>query len=90
MESLSQAAIKLGMSSTEARLLAVQTAVGSAKLASVSDEDLAKLRNNVTSPGGTTQRAILSFEQAGLRGVVDDAVSAARQRSLELSEEFGA
>ena len=89
MESLTEAAIKLGMSSKEARLLAVQTAVGSAKLASVSDEDLAVLRNNVTSPGGTTQQAILSFEQAGLRGVVDDAVSAARKRSLELSEEFG-
>ena len=90
MESLTEAAIKLGMPSPEARLLAVQTAVGSAKLASVSDEDLAKLRNNVTSPGGTTQQAILSFEQAGLRGIVDDAVSAARKRSLELSEEFGA
>jgi pyrroline-5-carboxylate reductase len=89
MESLTEAAIKLGMSSKAARLLAVQTAVGSAKLASVSDEDLAILRNNVTSPGGTTQQAILSFEQAGLRGVVDDAVSAAKKRSLELSEEFG-
>ena len=89
MESLTEAAIKLGMPLPEARLLAVQTAVGSAKLASVSDEDLAKLRNNVTSPGGTTQQAILSFEQAGLRRVVDDAVSAARKRSLELSEEFG-
>jgi pyrroline-5-carboxylate reductase len=56
----------------------------------VSDEDLAKLRNNVTSPGGTTQQAILSFEQAGLRGIVDDDFSSARKRSLELSEEFGA
>ena len=90
MESLTEAAIKLGMSLPEARLLAVQTDVGSAKLASVSDEDLAKLRNKITSTGGTTQQAILTFEQAGLRSVVDDAVSAARKRYIELSEEFGA
>ena len=90
MESLTEAAIRLGMPAEEARLLAVQTAIGSAKLAGASDDKLAQLRNNVTSPGGTTEQAVLSFEQSGLRGVVDDAVLAARRRSIELSEEFGA
>ena len=90
MESLTEAAIRLGMPAEEARLLAVQTALGSAKLAGASDDKLAQLRNNVTSPGGTTEQAVLSFEQSGLRGVVDDAVLAARTRSIELSEEFGA
>ncbi len=90
MESLTEAAIRLGMSPEEARLLAVQTAIGSAKLAGASDDKLSQLRNNVTSPGGTTEQAVLSFEQSGLRGVVDDAVQAARKRSIELSEEFGA
>ena len=90
MESLIDAAIRLGMPPEEARLLAVQTAIGSAKLAGASDDKLSQLRNNVTSPGGTTEQAVLSFEQSGLRGVVDDAVLAARKRSIELSEEFGA
>ena len=90
MESLTEAAVRLGMPAEEARLLAVQTAIGSAKLAGASDDKLSQLRNNVTSPGGTTEQAILSFEQSGLRSVVDDAVLAARKRSIELSEEFGA
>ena len=90
MESLTEAAIRLGMPAEEARLLAVQTAIGSAKLAGASDDKLSQLRNNVTSPGGTTEQAVLSFEQAGLRSVVDGAVLAARKRSVELSEEFGA
>jgi pyrroline-5-carboxylate reductase len=90
MESLTEAAIRLGMPPEEARLLAVQTAVGSAKLAGASDDKLSQLRNNVTSPGGTTEQAVLSFEQSGFRDVVDDAVLAARKRSIELSEEFGA
>lgn len=90
MESLTEAAIRLGMPAEEARLLAVQTAIGSAKLAGASDDKLSQLRNNVTSPGGTTEQAVLSFERAGLRGVVDDAVLAARRRSIELSKEFGA
>ena len=90
MESLTEAAIRLGMPAQEARLLAVQTAVGSAKLAAVSDDKLSQLRNNVTSPGGTTEQAVLSFEQAGLRAIIDDAVLSARKRSIELSEEFGA
>lgn len=90
MESLTESATRLGMPAEEARLLAVQTAIGSAKLAALSDDKLAQLRNNVTSPGGTTEQAVLSFEQAGLRSLVDNAVLAARKRSIELSEEFGA
>lgn len=90
MESLTEAAVRLGMPEEEARLLAVQTAIGSAKLAAASDDTLAQLRKNVTSPGGTTEQAVLTFEQGGLRSAVDDAVLAARKRSLELSEEFGA
>ena len=89
MESLTEAAIRLGMPAQEARLLAVQTAVGSAKLAAVSDDKLSQLRNNATSRGGTTEQAVLSLEQAGLRGIIDDAVLSARKRSIELSEEFG-
>lgn len=88
MESLTASAIELGMSASTARQLAVQTGLGAAKLAGASEEDLAVLRQNVTSPGGTTEQAVLSLEANGLRAIVKGAVGAAKQRSVELSEEI--
>ena len=89
MESLADAAIELGMSPQTAHQLSVQTALGAAKLAQASDDGLAKLRENVTSPGGTTEQAIESFEASELRAIVMSATRAAKKRSIELSEEFG-
>ena len=89
MESLANAAIELGMSPQTAHQLSVQTALGAAKLAQASDDGLAKLRENVTSPGGTTEQAIESFEASELRAIVMSATRAAKKRSIELSEEFG-
>ena len=89
MESLADAAVELGMSPQTAHQLSVQTALGAAKLAQTSDDALAKLRENVTSPGGTTEQAIKSFEAAELRAIVMSATRAAKKRSIELSEEFG-
>ncbi|MDB2441238.1 pyrroline-5-carboxylate reductase [Luminiphilus sp.] len=89
MESLADAAVELGMSPQTAHQLSVQTALGAAKLAQTSDDTLAKLRENVTSPGGTTEQAIKSFEAAELRAIVMSATRAAKKRSIELSEEFG-
>ena len=89
MESLADAAIELGMSPQIAHQLSVQTALGSAKLAQTSDDTLARLRENVTSPGGTTEQAIKSFEASELRTIVMSATHAAKKRSIELSEEFG-
>ncbi|MDB2654151.1 pyrroline-5-carboxylate reductase [Luminiphilus sp.] len=89
MESLADAAIELGMSPQTAHQLSVQTAMGAAKLAQASDDGLAKLRENVTSPGGTTEQAIESFEASELRAIVMSATRAAKKRSIELSEEFG-
>lgn len=90
IESLTEAAIALGMDSERARKLALQTALGASRLASISDEDAATLRKNVTSPGGTTERAIQTFEASDIRGIVAQATQAAALRSIELSEEFGA
>jgi len=89
IESLTEAAIALGMDSERARKLALQTALGASRLASISDEDAATLRKNVTSPGGTTERAIQTFEASDIRGIVAQATQAAALRSIELSEEFG-
>ena len=89
MESLADAAIELGMSPQIAHQLSVQTALGAAKLAQTSDDTLARLRENVTSPGGTTEQAIKSFEASELRTIVMSATHAAKKRSIELSEEFG-
>ncbi|MDA9915408.1 pyrroline-5-carboxylate reductase [Luminiphilus sp.] len=89
MESLADAAIELGMSPQTAHQLSMQTALGAAKLAQASDDGLAKLRENVTSPGGTTEQAIESFEASELRAIVMSATRAAKKRSIELSEEFG-
>jgi len=89
IESLTDAAIALGMNSESARKLALQTALGASRLASLSSEDAATLRKNVTSPGGTTEQAIQAFEASDIRGIVVQATQAAARRSLELSKEFG-
>ena len=90
IESLTDAAIALGMQSESARKLALQTALGASRLASLSSEDAATLRKNVTSAGGTTEQAIQTFEASDIRGIVAQATQAAARRSLELSKEFGA
>ncbi len=89
MESLTDVAVEMGLSAEMAHLLAVQTSLGASTLASLSNEDTATLRKNVTSPGGTTERAIHSLEESNLRGIIASAAKAAARRSIELSEEFG-
>ncbi len=86
MEALEQAGERLGLPADTARLLTLQTALGAARMAIESGEDPAELRRRVTSPGGTTERAIAAFEADDLAGVVLRALSAARDRSVELSQ----
>ncbi|GGY53315.1 pyrroline-5-carboxylate reductase [Bacterioplanes sanyensis] len=90
MEAMIEAAEKMGMSRETATKLTLQTAAGAAEMARQSDVDPAELRRRVTSPGGTTQQAIATFEAAHLRDVVDAAMQAACQRAAELSQELGA
>ena len=89
MEALENAGEHLGLPRETARLLTLQTAFGAAKMALESNEDLAELRQRVTSPGGTTQRAINVLQQHKLEAVFDEALRAAHQRSVELAELFG-
>lgn len=89
MEALEQAAIDAGLDQKTARLLTQETALGAAKMALESSESAATLRHHVTSPGGTTEAALGVMEKQGLRGILHDAVVAAKQRSEELSDELG-
>jgi len=85
MECLEEAAKKLGLPNEIFHLLTLQTALGSAKMAMESDLPLEQLRRNVTSPGGTTEKALSVFEEQQLRKLVHQALLAAKLRSEELS-----
>jgi len=84
MEALEQAAITAGLKAETARKLVSQTALGAALMTLARDP--ATLRLQVTSPGGTTERAIGVLEDAGLRASFAKAISAASARSRELSD----
>ena len=89
MEAMEKAAIELGLNEHTARLLIQQTALGAAKIALETVESPAQLRERVTSPGGTTQRAIETFQQGEFVQLVSKALHAARDRSVEMSKELG-
>ena len=89
MEALQAAGMELGLPEQTARLLTLQTAFGAAKMALESAEDAATLRRRVTSPGGTTERAVQVFEDGRLRDLIARALTAARDRSRELAEQLG-
>ncbi|MDO9168245.1 MAG: pyrroline-5-carboxylate reductase [Methylobacter sp.] len=88
MEAMEKAALELGLSEQTARLLVQQTALGAAKIALESAESPEQLRKRVTSPGGTTQQAIETFEQGGFTELVSKALHAARDRSIEMSKQM--
>lgn len=89
IELLQQSGMKLGLSSDNARLLAVQTAFGAAKMALESPDDSTTLRARVTSPGGTTERAIGILEDGGIRDLFDHALRGACDRAGELADQLG-
>jgi pyrroline-5-carboxylate reductase len=89
IEAMQSAARELGLTPAQARQMSIDTVLGAARLASVSSEDAAVLRARVTSPGGTTERAIESLEHDGVKSAIGRAIQAASQRSKELADEFG-
>ena len=86
IEALEDAAVAEGLPRDTARALAVQTCLGAARMAAEDGESPARLRERVTSPGGTTQAALDAFAAGGLRELVADAVHAATLRGGELSD----
>ena len=87
MEAMTEQAVNDGLDYNSARRLVTQAVIGSGKLAQQNEQtDLLKLRQNVTSPGGTTAAAISSFERDGFTNIVKQAVSAAIKRGEELGD----
>ncbi len=90
MEAMIVAGEQLGLDNKTATLLTVQTALGAAKMAIESQATPAQLRAQVTSPNGTTEKAIQSFEQNKLSHIVLSAMQAAQQRAVEMATQLGA
>ncbi len=90
IEALQQAAQEMGFSATDAKKLAVETFVGTARLAALSAEGVAVLRERVTSKGGTTERALASMDADRVKDLIVRALHAANQRAHELGEQLGA
>ncbi|HUH05841.1 MAG TPA: pyrroline-5-carboxylate reductase [Kofleriaceae bacterium] len=84
LEALADAGVKVGLSRRNAQLLAAQTVMGSAKLLIDTDEHPGKLKDMVTSPGGTAIAGLHTLEQGGLRTTLINAVESATNRSREL------
>ncbi|MET1067753.1 MAG: pyrroline-5-carboxylate reductase [Pseudomonas prosekii] len=89
IEAMTAAGVKLGLPADIAAQLTVQTALGAAHMAVASDVDAAELRRRVTSPAGTTEAAITSFQANGFEALVEKALGAAAHRSAEMAEQLG-
>ncbi|MBP5150034.1 pyrroline-5-carboxylate reductase, partial [Pseudomonas protegens] len=89
IEAMTAAGEKLGLPRETAAQLTLQTALGAAHMAVSSDVDAAELRRRVTSPAGTTEAAIKSFQAGGFEALVEKALGAAAHRSAEMAEQLG-
>ena len=89
IEAMTAAGEKLGLPRETAAQLTLQTALGAAHMAVASDVDAAELRRRVTSPAGTTEAAIKSFQADGFEALVEKALGAAAHRSAEMAEQLG-
>ncbi|MDH2918926.1 MAG: pyrroline-5-carboxylate reductase [Sideroxydans sp.] len=89
IEAMQAAAIELGFNANEARQLSQETFLGAAKLALASPDDVAILRQRVTSKNGTTERALLSLEANQVKQHIITAAHAAAARSREMGDELG-
>lgn len=88
MEAMQSTAEDMGLPTDTARELVLQTALGAARMARESGDDPGTLRSRVTSPGGTTERALAILEEGGFDMLVGEAMRAAAGRSAELADEF--
>lgn len=90
MELMEDAGRELGLAPRTARRLTLQTALGAARMALESEEAPGVLRERVTSPKGTTERALGILRDGGIADLVQRAVRGARDRAIELGDDFGA
>jgi len=86
MEALADGGVQVGLARDVALKLAMQTVYGAAKMALEGNKHLGELKDEVTSPGGTTIAGLYAMEQKGFHGTVMDAVVSATRRSQELGK----
>jgi pyrroline-5-carboxylate reductase len=89
LEALTDAAVHLGFTRDIAKELVLQTMKGAVLYAESTGKHPAELRNQVTTPGGTTAEALYEMEKGSLRAVLSDAVWAAFRKSASLGESSG-
>ena len=89
IEAIISAGEQLGLDRETATTLAIETAYGAAIMVKEQPLSAKELRAKVTSPGGTTERALTIMEEAGCRSIILQAVEGAAKRSAELSKEYG-
>ncbi len=87
METMEKVAVDLGLSQEISRKLILQTALGAAKMAIESDNNPAELREQVTSPHGTTEKAVDTFIQKDILGLFEKAIGNAVKRAKEMAKE---
>ncbi len=87
IEAMIKAGVELGLSESTAKTLTIQTALGAATMAQLSDVDVDELRRRVTSPNGTTDAALKCFGEHKYLNIVKQAMNAANTRSIELAKE---
>lgn len=90
IEAMLEAGTEMGLDAAQARQLAIATFVGASALAQASNEPPQTLRERVTSKGGTTYAALTAMEHSGVKQQFKQAMQAARERAVELGDEFGA
>ena len=90
IEALADGGVKVGLHRDTALLLAAQTVFGSARLLLETGEHPGRLKDMVTSPGGTAIAGLHTLESGALRKTLIDAVEAATKRSVELGEQMAA
>ncbi|MDA7816059.1 pyrroline-5-carboxylate reductase [Porticoccaceae bacterium] len=88
LEAMQKIAQELGLPKQTAQELSLHTALGASRMAMESGISAAELRDQVTSPGGTTQAAIKSFQQHGLEDIFRTAMTSAVARAQEMSKDF--
>ena len=89
IEAMQKAGQELGLNADQARKLSIETFLGAARLAGESMDDASVLRARVTSPGGTTERAIKSLENDDVKNEIIRAIHVAHRRSREMGDELG-
>ncbi|WP_163836161.1 pyrroline-5-carboxylate reductase [Spartinivicinus ruber] len=88
LESMVTTAKKMGLAEQDAIKLASQTAIGAGLMAQQGEYSVTELKQQIMSPGGTTEQAIRFFEQNGFESLVNDAMEACYQRSVSMATEY--